>query len=104
MTRFNQLTDEQDEILTIMMEECAEVIQAIAKIKRHGYFSHHPDRTETNHDQLVRELGDLRCIKQIWKESQLGTKFIIEGRIEAHALEKLQNLRIYTHHIDWDKY
>lgn len=61
--RFNQLTPAQDERLSMLAEECAEVIQAICKIKRHGYASHHPDAPSvTNADLLAREICDLRAV------------------------------------------
>lgn len=43
-----------DEILTILMEECAEVIQACTKIKRFG--------ADDNVNALAKELGDLQCM------------------------------------------
>ena len=101
--KFNGLSEEQEEILTIMMEECAEIIQEICKIKRHGYESHHPELLETNHEALIRELGDLLCIKAIWAKSQSNTN-MIAAKLERYGLEKLSKLPRYTHHIDWSKY
>ena len=43
-----------EEILTILQEECAEVIQAISKVKRFGL----PE----NEQSLKQELADLRCM------------------------------------------
>lgn len=48
------MNSKQDEILTILAEECAEVIVAISKIKRFGL--------EQNTDALKRELADVRCM------------------------------------------
>jgi len=44
----------QNEILLILQEECAEVIQAISKIKRFGL--------ENNIDQLNQEVADVLCM------------------------------------------
>ena len=54
-------TDRQEELLNIMQEECAEIIQVISKIKRFGRNSFHPDDpTKTsNMVLLAREYGDL---------------------------------------------
>lgn len=105
MTRFNGLSNEHEEILDIVQEECSEIIQAICKVRRHGYSSHHPQRSETNLDDMIRELGDLTCILDIWKRSMgTGGQHIIDAQIKAAALEKLQTLPRYTHHIDWTKY
>jgi len=43
-----------DEILLILQEECAEVIQAVSKIKRFG--------EANNIDNLKMELADLQCM------------------------------------------
>lgn len=43
-----------------VIEECGEVLQAIGKANRFGYFNHHPDRSgKTNIDELRYELSDL---------------------------------------------
>lgn len=47
---------EEDKVI----EECAEVIHAIQKAKRFGYFTYHPDRQKScNMVELQKELGDL---------------------------------------------
>src|SRR6266702_712335 len=65
---YNGLTPAEDERLTLLAEECAEVIVAIAKIQRHGYESFDPTieipedmRPETNRQALTREMGDVRA-------------------------------------------
>ena len=49
-------------LLDKLQEESAEVIQAISKIRRFGENSHHPDRTTTNHQELIGELEDFLAI------------------------------------------
>jgi NTP pyrophosphatase (non-canonical NTP hydrolase) len=61
---FNQLTPAEDERLAKLAEECAEVIQAIMKVMRHGYRRHNPDAlgmfvNETNREGLQREIADV---------------------------------------------
>jgi NTP pyrophosphatase (non-canonical NTP hydrolase) len=62
--RFNKLTPAEDERLSILAEECSEVIKTVMKIKRHGYESVDPTGVEigTNRDQLQTELGDVEAI------------------------------------------
>lgn len=48
------MNSKQDEILTILTEECAEVIVAISKVRRFGL--------ENNEDNLKQELADVRCM------------------------------------------
>ena len=109
MMRFNEVTDEEEEILDILQEECAEIIQAISKIKRHGYLSTHPDGGEDNLTGLLRELGDLDCIRDIWSRSMdpitHNTNYDInKAKTLAFSIQKLAKLKKYTHHIEWHKY
>ena len=61
---FNGLSPAQAERLDMMAEECAEVIQAIMKIKRHGFESCSPfgANPETNREALLRELVDVCAV------------------------------------------
>jgi NTP pyrophosphatase (non-canonical NTP hydrolase) len=56
------MDDAQRERLTMLIEECGEVIQAATKALRHGYESRHPDGRETNREYLARELRDLDAV------------------------------------------
>jgi NTP pyrophosphatase (non-canonical NTP hydrolase) len=49
-----------EEILTILQEECAEVIQAVSKVKRFGL--------EGNVKDLKKELCDLQCMINLMEE------------------------------------
>ena len=49
-----------EEILTILQEECAEVIQAVSKVKRFGL--------EGNVEDLKKELCDLQCMINLMSE------------------------------------
>lgn len=45
-----------------MQEEAAEIIQAVSKIRRFGPNNHHPERKETNLQELVGELEDFLAL------------------------------------------
>jgi len=49
-------------LLDKLQEESAEVIQAISKVRRFGEHNHHPDRTTTNHEELLQEITDFLAI------------------------------------------
>ncbi len=55
------LTDRERELLTITMEECAEVIQACSKLLRFGK-ENRPDDGRSNSQALAAELGDVECM------------------------------------------
>lgn len=44
-----------------VIEECAELIQALGKAKRFGWFSHHPDRETDNFEEVWIEVQDVRA-------------------------------------------
>lgn len=73
-----QLTPRTIEYLEILQEECAEVIQAVSKIKRFGLHSFNPtDKKKVlNIDHLITELGDVVGMIKLLTESELGT---VEG-------------------------
>lgn len=49
-------------LLDKLQEESAEVIQAVSKVRRFGEQNHHPDRSTTNHTELVDELTDFLAV------------------------------------------
>jgi NTP pyrophosphatase (non-canonical NTP hydrolase) len=51
--------------LQILQEECGEVIVASSKITRFGLDSVNPVNGTHNLDNLIEELGDLRCLMNI---------------------------------------
>lgn len=82
MGKFNGLNDTQEELLDMLSEEAGEIVQAVAKIKRHGYASSHPnntglrnggeeytlDPTKDNRADLEKEIGDLLGVTNALKE------------------------------------
>jgi NTP pyrophosphatase (non-canonical NTP hydrolase) len=68
--------------LVIMQEECAEVIQAISKIHRFGLYDVYEG--QSNLDRLIRELGDLRCMINM---------FLDENQIDLDVVEEYERLK-----------
>ncbi len=60
-----RLSDAQLERLTILQEECAEVIHIIAKIKRFGFDDVKPGASHTNRQRAEIEIGQLQNIIQM---------------------------------------
>lgn len=93
---FNGLGHDEAERLAILAEECAEVIQVVGKILRHGYKSSNPydSSSNTNRDYLERELGDLQAILSIMSTANdIKTQTITE-----YSEVKLKHIGLYLHH------
>lgn len=97
--QFNKLTDKEHEALTILFEECSEVIQIIGKINRHGLESYHPKGGASNRGELIKEIGDVQAaIKIVIRE-----KIVLQLDIDAAERDKTERMREhpeYLHHID----
>lgn len=59
------LSDAERERLALLSEECAEVIQVIGKIFRHGFESTHPNGGPNNRQLLAHEIGDMQLATQL---------------------------------------
>lgn len=92
---FNGLSPAEDEALALIAEECAEVIQAVTKIQRHGLHSHHPDSPHiSNRTTLQKEIGDLQAALHVGDMQVL----VDVGAVGYMCERKLENLPKYLHH------
>ena len=78
-----------DEVMNILSEECAEVIQAVSKINRFGMDNYKPGKPKTNREHLEEELGDLMAMIDILQEMDVVSYTNIEKAAEAKH-EKLK--------------
>jgi NTP pyrophosphatase (non-canonical NTP hydrolase) len=58
----------EKEVMDILQEECAEVIQAVSKISRFGIDNFKPGKPKTNREHLEEELGDMLAMIDIMLE------------------------------------
>lgn len=75
------------EILDILQEECAEVIQAISKCRRFGMEESYKDGG-TQREHLIQELGDVTLLVELLRAHQLFT----ETELHEAQLRKAQKL------------
>lgn len=68
----------------MVIEECAELIQAVMKARRFGYFNHHPDdpRGTTNLDLIKSEMDD------VVKKFNEYEKYLMEISYQYHKKEE----------------
>lgn len=104
MTRhFNCLSEAEQERLSILIEECGEVVQAACKILRHGYESTNPKAVtpddefpETNRQGIERELGDLQhALLRMERAGDVSPQRIVERQNS-----KPERIKPYLHHQD----
>ena len=80
------------EIMGILQEECAEVIQAVSKVNRFGLDNFKPGKPKTNREHLEEELGDLVAMINI----MVDEKLVDEKSIEAAAHAKVEKLNQWS--------
>jgi NTP pyrophosphatase (non-canonical NTP hydrolase) len=77
------------EVMDILQEECAEVIQAVSKISRFGINNFKPGKPKTNREHLEEELGDMLAMIDILKEMGVVSGACLEEAKYA-KIEKLK--------------
>lgn len=80
------MTEKVQEILDILQEECAEVIQNISKCRRFGLENVYLKGDGTQREQLVQEIGDMLLLVELLQAHQLFTdKEIQEAKTRKGA-------------------
>jgi len=88
--KMKQMNQENQEILLITQEECAEVTQAISKVFRFGMEDEF--KGQTNREHLEEEIGDLMCMIDLLIDSGM----ISESAVMTAKNEKLNKLQIWS--------
>lgn len=82
----NGLTAAQEEMFQLLEEECAEVIQAVSKIRRHGLTSGEGKNLENLHE----ECGDLfACIKVLIHNQLLDP--VAVSHVSSKKLDRIRD-------------
>lgn len=90
------MNHQTDEIMTIMQEECGEVIVSISKCKRFGLHDLVPNTKESNIQRLAKEIGDLYAMVELLVDQKLFTMEEINTYKAAkfEKLKKWSNIKI----------
>jgi NTP pyrophosphatase (non-canonical NTP hydrolase) len=80
------------EVMDILQEECAEVIQAISKISRFGIDNAKPGTSKTNREHLEEEIGDILAMIDIL----MHTDIVCWGNLEAAKRAKIEKLKKWS--------
>jgi NTP pyrophosphatase (non-canonical NTP hydrolase) len=94
------LSNLEAQLLGLITEEAAEVIQIVSKIQRFGLTSYHPrdpDKVQ-NRYLLMQELGDLQAVLDMLydtvNESLGRNSIIVEEQINGYAALKKEKLKL----------
>ena len=80
------------EVMDILQEECAEVIQAVSKINRFGLDNFKPGKPKTNREHLEEELGDMLAMIDIMLEKSV----ISHDKLELAKQAKIEKLKKWS--------
>jgi NTP pyrophosphatase (non-canonical NTP hydrolase) len=87
------MNDDTKEILTILQEECAEVIVEVSKCFRFGPDQMMEGLNITNIQRLEKELGDLQAMIELLVDNKVGVT--TQGLKEAKK-QKFQKLKQWS--------
>jgi len=86
------MNNKEHEVMNILSEECAEVIQAISKCHRFGINNYKPGKPKTNREHLEEELGDLLAMIDILQEMNV----VSWGNLEVAKRAKIEKLKKWS--------
>jgi NTP pyrophosphatase (non-canonical NTP hydrolase) len=87
------MNDDTKEILTILQEECAEVIVEVSKCFRFGPDQMMEGINVTNMERLQKEIGDLQAMIELLVDNKVGVT--TQGLKEAKKA-KFQKLKLWS--------
>ena len=87
------MNDDTKEILTILQEECAEVIVEVSKCFRFGPDQMMEGMNVTNMERLQKEIGDLQAMIELLIDNKVGVT--TQGMKEAQKA-KFQKLKLWS--------
>jgi NTP pyrophosphatase (non-canonical NTP hydrolase) len=90
------MDEKTKDVMDILQEECAEVIQAVSKISRFGIDNFKPGKPKTNREHLEEELGDMLAMIDIMLEINLVDIDKLEVAKKAKIVKLKQWSNIYV--------
>jgi NTP pyrophosphatase (non-canonical NTP hydrolase) len=94
------MDEANNEVLDILQEECAEVVQAVSKIRRFGIDNAKPGTEYSNREHLEEEIGDLLAMIDIlqinnivsWSNLHKAKRAKIEKLKKWSNIQNLENI------------
>ena len=88
----DNMNEQTYEVMAILQEEAAEVIQAVSKCYRFGLDNYKPGKPKTNREHLEEELGDLLAMVDILKSMEV----ISMDNVNIARKAKIDKLKIWS--------
>ena len=94
-----ELNETNNEVMDILQEECAEVIQAVSKIRRFGIDNAKPGTDYNNREHLEEELGDMLAMIDIL----MANNIVSWGKLHQAKRAKIEKLKKWSNIANLDK-
>lgn len=88
----NTMNEENNEVMDILQEECAEVVQAVSKIRRFGIDNAKPGTEYSNREHLEEEIGDLLAMIDILQINNI----VSWGNLHKAKRAKIEKLKKWS--------
>ena len=86
------MNQKEQEILNILQEECAEIIQMVSKIRRFGIDQQHLKADKPNRQKLTEEIGDVLAMINLCIEY----KIVDQSNVIAAQINKFDKLKQWS--------
>ena len=93
------MDENNNEVMDILQEECAEVIQAVSKIRRFGIDNSKVGTQYTNREHLEEEVGDMLAMVDIL----LINDIVNWGNLHKAKRAKIEKLKKWSNIPNLDK-
>ena len=84
-----------NEILDILQEECAEVIQSISKCRRFGIDNEYANGTGTQRENLTQEIGDVLLLIDLLQSYNIFSEYQLQQAKLKKATKLAKWSKIY---------
>jgi NTP pyrophosphatase (non-canonical NTP hydrolase) len=86
------MEEQNNEVMDILQEEAAEVIQAVSKIRRFGIDNAKPGTNYSNREHLEEEIGDLLAMIDILQINNI----VSWGNLHTAKRAKIEKLKKWS--------
>ena len=86
------MNEDNNEVMDILQEECAEVIQAVSKIRRFGIDNEKPGLGKNNREHLEEEVGDMLAMIDILMVNDI----VSWGNLHQAKRAKIEKLKKWS--------